>query len=244
MFSARYIKTAALLTGAALALAPAVALAGVVVASSGPSAKSYPVGRTIGDNDRIVLKAGDTLTVLAGSGTRVLRGAGTFTLGQDSGPGRTGAFALLTRQRSASRMRTGAVRSGDVGGPVTRPNLWYVDVAAPGAMCLPATDEVRLWRPTNQGAATYRVKPEAGGKAIEVTFNDGDMLGAWDQAALPVADDASYVISGPGNASTTVRFKLLGDVPEQPEALAEQLIRHGCSAQLQLLSSTMMTPAG
>ena len=69
--------TAALL---AAAVPVAQAQAGVVVAVSGPSAKTYPVGRKIGPSDKIVLQAGDTLTVLDEKGTRVLRGAGSFTL--------------------------------------------------------------------------------------------------------------------------------------------------------------------
>src|SRR5690349_12193219 len=98
----------------AASLPLAQAQAGVVIAVSGPSAKTYPVGRKVGATDKIVLQAGDTLTVLDEKGTRVLRGAGTFTLSAKAGEDRSGAFALLTRQRSAQRMRTGAVR--DVGG--------------------------------------------------------------------------------------------------------------------------------
>ena len=67
---------------AALAALPAIASAGVVVSSSGPSAGTFPVGRTISNDERIVLRAGDTLTVLDGNATRVLRGAGTYSLGQ------------------------------------------------------------------------------------------------------------------------------------------------------------------
>ena len=53
----------ALAVGALLTVLPvAHAHAGVVVAVSGPSAKTYPVGRKIGANDRIVLQTGDTLS--------------------------------------------------------------------------------------------------------------------------------------------------------------------------------------
>src|SRR5690606_12885977 len=120
----------ATLCAAALALTPGAALAGVVVSVSGPSASSYPVGRKLGDDDRIVLRAGDTLTVLDGSGTRVLRGAGTYSLGQTSGTKASSTFAILTERRSARRARTGAVRAGDLDTPVRSPNLWYVDVGA------------------------------------------------------------------------------------------------------------------
>src|SRR5262245_8803700 len=92
---------------AALALAvPGAALAGGVVSASGPSAGNFPVGKRIGDTERIVLRAGDTLTVLDGKGTRVLRGAGNYTLSQQAGPSRRSTFAVLTEQRSAARVRT------------------------------------------------------------------------------------------------------------------------------------------
>ena len=98
------------IAAASCLLVPAAASAGVVVAASGPSAGSYPVGKKIGDSERIVLRAGDTLTVLDGNGTRVLRGAGTFSLDQQAGPSRRSTFAVLTERRSAQRMRTGATR--------------------------------------------------------------------------------------------------------------------------------------
>jgi hypothetical protein len=227
---------AASAAGAALALVPAAALAtGVVVATSGPSAAKYPVGRKIGDDERIVLAVGDTLTVLDARGTRILKGAGSYTLSQQAGPSKSGAFALLTRERAAQKMRTGAVR-GDIGGPITRPNLWYVDVASSGSTCLPKSDEIRLWRPTSNGDATYSIKPVDGNATSQVVFHDGEMLSPWDGKALPVVDGSSFVISQPGAAAKTVTFKLLDSVPDQPDALAEDLISHGCTAQLDVLS--------
>ena len=79
-----------LLTGAASAAANVL-----VVRSSGSSAKAYPPGRSLPDNARIVLRRGDTLTVLDGNGTRVLRGAGTYSLDQQSGPSQRGTLPSL-----------------------------------------------------------------------------------------------------------------------------------------------------
>jgi hypothetical protein len=229
--------TAALAAGAALAMMPAAALAtGVVVATSGPSAGKYPVGRKIADDERVVLAPGDTLTVLDGKGTRILKGAGTYTLSQQAGASKTGAFALLTRERAAQRMRTGAVR-GEPGGPVTRPNLWYVDVASSGATCVPKADAIRLWRATTSGDATYTVKP-VNGAAAQVVFRDGEALSPWD-ANVPVADGSTFVISQPGSADHTVTFKLLDAVPDQPDTLAADLIAHGCTAQVEVLSQAL-----
>jgi hypothetical protein len=234
---------AALAAGAALAFVPAaLQAAGVVVATSGPSAGKYPVGRKVADDERIVLAPGDTLTVLDGRGTRILKGAGTYTLSQQAGPGKSGAFALLTRERAAQRMRTGAVR-GDVEGPVTRPNLWYVDVSGSGATCVPKSDEIRLWRPTSAGDVTYTIKPSDGNATAQVVFHEGEMLSPWDGKALPVSDGSSFVITQPGAAERTVTFKMLDAVPSEPDALAEELISHGCTAQLEVLSQAMRVDA-
>jgi hypothetical protein len=227
----------------ALATATA-AQAGVVVSVSGPSAKSYPVGRKLGDNEAIVLQPGDSVTVLDQRGTRVLHGAGTYTLAQQAGPSKSGTFAVLTRERSAQRMRTGAVRAGDAAGPVTSPNLWYVDVGSSGTMCVTGADDVRLWRATTEGQATYSIKPSGGGASANVSFPDGEMLSAWNAASLPVRDGSSFVISRPGVPDRTITFRVLGQVPADPESLAQKLIESDCKTQLDLLSSTLRVDGG
>jgi hypothetical protein len=239
MSSVRLRSLAAVLAATVASLVPAAALAGVVVSSSGPSASSYPVGRQIGDNEPFVLKVDDTITVLDSNGTRVFSGAGTFTLSAHEGPSKAGAFAILTRQRAAQRMRTGAVRAGDEGGPVSSPNLWYVDVRTSGAMCLASPDEVRLWRPTTEGEASYTIKAAGADATAEATFHDGEMLAPWDDSALPVSDGASFVLSRPGGEDRTITFKVLDSVPDQADALAEKLIANGCTTQLKVLSSAM-----
>jgi hypothetical protein len=236
--SSRKIKLAALAAAAfAVALPVAQAQAGVVVAASGPSAKTYPLGRKIGANDKIVLQAGDTLTVLDEKGTRVLRGPGSHSLSAKAGADRSGAFALLTRQRSAQRMRTGAVRDA-ADGPVTRPNLWYVDVRQPGTMCLADPAEVRLWRPVTAGEQLYAIG--LGTKvASRANFGDGDMLTVWDLSQAPITDGATYVIAGGDGKPSEVTFRVLSEVPATPEALASKLIELGCTAQLDVLSSAL-----
>jgi hypothetical protein len=182
--------------------------------------------------------------VLDQRGTRVLRGAGTYTLAQRAGPSKSQTFAELTRQRAALRVRTGAVRAGDSGGPVTSPNLWYVDVGRSGTMCLASPDAVRLWRPTTEGQATYAIRPAAGGTSASVAFPNGEMVSAWNTASLPVTDGSSFVISRPGAPDQTVTFRILGDVPADPEGLAQKLIESGCKTQLDLMSSTLRVDGG
>ena len=63
----------------AIAFAPSVAIAkAVVVRSLGPSAKSYPPGKSLPDTAKILLQQGDSVTVVGGNSARTLRGPGTF----------------------------------------------------------------------------------------------------------------------------------------------------------------------
>ena len=214
----------------------------MVVSASGPSAATYPVGTKSGDSERIVLRAGDTLTVLDGNGTRVLRGAGNFALNQQAGPSKRGTFTVLTERRSARQMRTGAVR-GDDTGPVHAPNLWYVDIGQPGTVCIADTDRVRLWRASTEGDATYSLRGASGSHTV--TFGDGDTLAPWDTQVLPVTNGSKFQVTGPGGgAAGSLTFEVLTSVPNEPEALAQQLIEHGCTKQLEVLSSAMMIAEG
>ena len=238
MFSRRKRLAATALAAVACALVPSAVSAGVVVSASGPSAGSFPVGKQLGDSDRIVLRAGDTVTVLDGNGTRVLRGAGTYTLSQRAGPSKRTEFASLT-QRRASGVTTGATRTGDL--PPRPTNIWYVDVSRPGTVCVVGTERVRLWRPEVEGEATYALRAASGGASHSVTFDDGATLAAWDASALPIADGASFALSGPaGAAGGTLTFAVIGAPAEEPEALAQQLIEKGCTQQLEVLSSATM----
>ena len=228
----------------AAAAAPVASVeAGVVVAVSGPSAKTYPVGKKLGPNDTVVLKAGDTLTVLDEKGTRVLKGAGSHSLSAKAGADRSSTFALLTRQRSAQRVRTGAVR-GDEGGPVSRPNLWYVDVRESGPMCIANPAEVRLWRPATTGEALYAIGPDGAKATAKAAFSDGEMLTVWDLSQAPVADGSKYVVAGSGDTPSEITFRVLDSVPATAEELALKLIEKGCTGQLNVLSSALTTTDG
>ncbi len=227
--------------GAAAALAfPQAASADVVVASSGPSATQYPVGRKLGESDQIMLKAGDSVTVLGAGGTRVISGAGSHRVGA-RGAAKRSTFATLTRQRSAARVRTGAVRGDLTGAEVTRPNIWYVDVTQSGTMCVADAAAVQMWRPVSTGAATYLVASPASPDHVHVAFLDGEMTAGWSAEQLPVAEGSTYVITGPdGGAGAQVTFAMLGTEPDNPEDMADALIAKGCTGQLALLTSAMM----
>src|SRR4051812_47496850 len=66
---------AALLAAAAMPAAATV----LIVRSTGPSAAAYAPGRTLPDNARLTLRAGDAVIVLGAGGTRTFRGPGVFS---------------------------------------------------------------------------------------------------------------------------------------------------------------------
>jgi len=242
-WNSKFVTGAVAVALALPVLAPAVAQAAIVVASSGPSAASYPVGKKLDDAGTITLRAGDTLTVLDGKGTRVLRGAGTFPVAAAAGTRAKGAtFAVLTMQRSAQRVRTGAVRTGVGADAPASPNLWFIDVAKLGKRCLVAGQPVRLWRLDTAAAATYTVAPASGGSAVPVTFAAGSGVAPWDAAKLPVTDGGRYSVSADGKALSTVETALLPRRPADAESAAAVLIDKGCTAQLDLLATTMGQP--
>ena len=241
MFSDRKWLVAAAGLAAALTIGAEPAMAGTVVAASGPSASEYRVGTQISDTQRITLQQGDSLTVLDASGTRVLRGPGTFTLARQGGATRNRAFAALTTQRSASRARTGAVRTGYDGQPPTNPSLWYVDVTASGKMCLADPSSVRLWRGDTAAQATYTISAVAAPEQrVSISFPESEMLAGWN-TRLALTEGLIYSIKGegPGAQAVSVNFAFLEDVPTDAEELAQTLIENGCMSQLELLSNAM-----
>lgn len=243
MFSDRIKRRcAALALGAAALALPVAAMGGVVVKSTGPSARQYPVGTKLDDNASIKLEAGDVVTVLTSGGTRVIKGAGTFRVG-DRPQVAADRFASLTRKRAATRVRTGAVR-GDSDEVVSNPSLWYVDVTRSGRICLYDLATVRLWRPGTQGTSTYRIASADGPMQAEVTFDDTVTVAALDPARLPISETGHYLITAPdGTASAHISFALLADDITAPDALASALIAKGCTVQLEVLAASLEASA-
>lgn len=237
MFSARKFATIAALAGA-IAAAPVVA--GVVVKSSGPSASTYPVGKKLDDAGSVTLREGDSLTVLTGTGTRVLRGPGTHRIGERGKSKRT-AFAMLTRQRSGARVRTGAVRSGTGAATVpVNPSLWNVDVTKAATMCVPAGEAIGFWRPGTTGAQALTLRSRTSDFRVEVTFADGGATTVLGPERLPLAQGLSYDLEGTGGATAKrIDFVVMDDVPQDAEGLAVALAEKGCMAQLDLLSERL-----
>jgi len=206
---------------AAMVAAPAALIAApLVVRSAGPSAKSYPPGRAVGENTPVILKAGDVVTVLAPSGARTLRGPGTFKV---AGGGTAPAFN--------ARSRFSAMRGPEV---PPSPGLWDVDVSKSGNVCLSDPAQVILWRPAATADATLQVTP-ATGPGQPVAWPAGRLVQRWPQQ-LPIADGAEFSLKwGDAGEPTRLRFKTLAAVGDDPTVLAKALIDAGCQAQLDLL---------
>ncbi len=244
MFSARlkarYVRAA--LAGALLtSMGAGSAIAGVVVKSSGPSSGAYPVGKKVADDASIILKAGDIVTVLTANGTRVMKGAGTFKVGEKP-QAISRRFSELTRKKAARRVRTGAVRAPGTGEAAksVSPNLWFVDVSRSGKVCLFDTNSVRLWRPSDEGIATYRIIDTASQSSIDVTFDDGESEAALDPARMIVSENGNYAFAGPeGTDVATVTFGVLAEDYERADELAEALVERGCTMQVELMAEKL-----
>ncbi|WP_097093016.1 hypothetical protein [Novosphingobium sp. Chol11] len=221
---------------AALGAAPAWADS-LVVRSSGPSAGSYAPGKKLGDGGSLLLKAGDVVTLLDAKGTRTLRGPGRFSVAAAAAtPATNVTMAALLDTKRVRRARTGAVRGavGEAPAATKRPNLWLVDVAQPGALCVTDPAAVRLWRADAAKPATVRIS--GGGAQASADFAANEAIAAWP-AALPVKDGAAYRIDA-GGRSTDIRLALLGAADAGIEGMASALIAKGCQAQLDLLIDT------
>lgn len=243
MFSGtrKFHLIAAALAGVAftgLGAGSALAEPAVVVKSS---ASEYPVGSKVDDAATITLGNGATVTVLTKKGTRTMKGPGTFKVGAQPKSNRA-RFANLTRTRAASRTATGAVRSAAVETterPLS-PNLYYVDVAKSGTMCLASLNQVRLWRPFNEGIQTYTVTDTASGTAAEVTFDDGESVAPLDPALLAIAEGGSYTIAGPeGSDPASITIVSLGQRYRAADQLATALVDKGCMEQLALMGEKL-----
>ncbi|QKG72150.1 hypothetical protein [Erythrobacter mangrovi] len=239
MFWGKTLLTASALIGTTVALATA-AQAGVVVKSSGPSAAQYPVGKKLDDAESVILKDGDSLTVLTNGGTRVLRGPGTQRIGARGVSKRT-TFAMLTRQQSGARVRTGAVRGGATSGTApANPSLWNVDVSQAGKVCLANSDSISFWRSDFAGAKTWVLGSEVSDFHVHVKFGDGDSTTALSAEELPLAENRKYRLSSPaGGPAQDIEFVLLDSAPDNPEDLAMALMQNGCDNQVELLSERM-----
>ena len=235
MFSIR-LGSGAVALACALGSGSAAVAQTVVISASGPSARSYPAGKSLATATRIVLAAGDTLTVLDTRGTRTLRGPVT-TAAEAAATTANPSFTALVATQNRRRARTGAIRGT---GEAPKPsNLWYVNATAEGTVCVADPAAVQLWRPDMQKAATLTVSAEGGPTTASVPFIVGQSATSWP-SSLPIAEGAGYVLSGGGLAKPVrVRFTMLGGPASDPASTYAALDAKGCTAQKQLLLGAM-----
>lgn len=221
---------------AGLTLGSAAMAQTVVVSSSGPSARSYPAGRSLAAGSRITLVAGDSLTVLDSRGTRTLRGPGSFGA-EASSAAANRSFSALVDTQNRRRARTGAVRRP--GEKAVPPSLWFVNITASGPFCVANPAAVQLWRPDMQQAATLTVSDSAG-RSASVDYAVGQNTVAWP-TAVPIAEGRTYTLKGAGlPMQTQLRFALVGaEAAAAPATAFAALNEKGCTDQKQLLVAAL-----
>ena len=213
----------AMLWGAAVAIA-SLSTAGVasvvVIKSLGPSAKSYPPGKTLPESAKISLVGGDVVTVIGPSSAQTLRGPGDFDAKQV-------ALASAAGQRG----RFGALRASEV---AHNPSIWDIDVSQSGKVCITDASKLQVWRPDNDAAATVQIH-SADGQTQKLSWAAGKALAAWP-SALPVKTGAQYQIDwGDSGDKSSLDVVTVGKVPSDLVGTAQVLIENGCQNQLDLL---------
>ncbi|MES2903600.1 MAG: hypothetical protein V4696_05385 [Pseudomonadota bacterium] len=227
-------------SGAALAMTAVAAQAAVlVVRSSGPSAKAYPAGRALPENQTITLRGNDVVILLDSRGTRTLRGPGSYSTSA-SGGGSTSAIAALGGQTNARRSRVGAVRGGPTGATSGR-NVWQADIGRSGNVCIANPADVGLYRADSANARQVTLTEVGSSRAATVEFAAGQKNAPWP-ATLPVAVGSKYQVKGAG-AAVTLNAIPIAPVPAGLEGLAQNLIRNDCQAQLDVLIDTFAGPS-
>jgi hypothetical protein len=231
-----------ILAGCALAMmgAAAAEAAVLVVRSSGPSAKAYPAGKALPENQQITLRANDVVILLDSRGTRTLRGPGKFSATAAASTATTSALAAVTGQTSARRSRVGAVRQPPKGTTGGR-NVWQAELGRSGNICVANPADLGLYRADAAAAADVTISDAVSNKSATVHFNAGQRIAAWP-ADLAVNPDGRYRLSGAGNPAT-ITAKTISPVPAGLEGLAQVFIRNDCQAQLDVLIDTVASPS-
>jgi hypothetical protein len=211
------------LAGAAIAalMSSSAALASVVVVKSlGPSAKSYPPGKTLPESAKITLQGGDVVTVLGPAAAQTLRGPGNFAAGQ-----------MTLASAESKRGRFGALRAADI---AKNPSIWDIDVTQSGKICVSNASKLQLWRPETEGDVKVSIR-SSDGKSQDVEWAAGKSSIVWP-TTLPVTNGAQYQIEWPDTGDkSSLTFVNVPNAPADLVGAAQVLIQNGCDHQLELL---------
>jgi hypothetical protein len=219
---------------AALLMAGHAAAQTLVVRSSGPSMAAYPAGKSLANNAKLSLKAGDSVTVLDAQGTHVFKGPGVYSA---SGSTASSFVASVLNNSGKRQVRTGAVRGGM---KMDRPaNVWMVDASKSGTVCYAGTQKVALWLPRRANSGTMSLTRVSDGKSVPLTLMDGQAILRWPVETFPIADGDSFRLEGGGlTEPTTLRFASVGADAQLPQKMVSAMIRVGCTDQLDVLIAT------
>lgn len=237
MFSA---SKAAMLFAIPLALCAASAARAdtIIVRSNGPSAKSYPIGKSLPANTKLALQNGDSVTVLDAGGTRVFKGPGNFPLSAAVAVNNP-AFGQFLRNTGARISRAGAVRGTNGLKSPLSPNIWFVDISKSGPVCVADPTSITLWRAQSANAQNVTLAPASGGKPATIAFLAGQASRGWPVADVPVTDGAQYTLSGEGmSGPVTITVRTVSAAPASLDAVGSLLIKNGCAVQTNLLVET------
>jgi hypothetical protein len=219
------VAIAALIAATAATTAAANVL---VVRSSGPSASAYAPGKSLPDNARLQLRAGDTVVVLGANGTRTFRGPGNFS------PSSAVQAGSQTVQGSAGRARVGAVRSAPIIPSSNPASIWQVDPTQSGTACLVPSIGVKLWR-ANSGQTETLTITGPDGRAQTVQWVAGQAMLDWP-STVSLANNADYQLRLSGSpVPARIHVRTLDRPPQSVQEVAETLIRNQCTEQLDLL---------
>lgn len=209
------------LAGTGVSVATVAPAKSLVVRSAGPSAKTYPPGKALPDNAKIMLQQGDSVTVLGAGSKRTLRGPGSF-------PANLGATDLA--MATSKRGRFGALRTGDL---ALNSSPWNLDISQSGTMCVAGSAGLKMWRPNSEEAAKLEIKGAATPAIVD--WSAGKSTVDWP-AGVNIADGSEFELTVAGKpAGERVRFTLIPSIPQDITAAAATLIEHGCQNQLDLL---------
>ncbi|MES2753152.1 MAG: hypothetical protein V4659_00655 [Pseudomonadota bacterium] len=230
------VRRALMFAGLA-SIATAAAADTLVVRAIGPSAAAYPPGKKLPDTAKLRLQARDVITLLDARGTRTLKGPGIFSASAStSADNGTTVLAALTSERRDRRVRIGAVRQVE-GVTDARPDIWMVDVAKPGAVCVTDPAAVTLWRSDPSKAAQGSIA-EVGGKAsAQLSWAPGQASQPWP-AGLKVATGARYRVATGAAAPIELRTFVVVPAPADLPDIASALIKNGCATQLDQVVAT------
>ena len=189
----------------------------IVVRSSGPSAKVYPVGKQLAPGAQVSLRAGDSLTVLGAAKALVLQGPGSFKIAAG------GDMDAFSRSRFSARR-----------GPPLPRGPWAIDVEQSGQVCAGAKQPISLWRSAADDEASVTITG-ANGKPVKLKWPAGSETLGWP-STLPLKDGLTYRIAFAGrSAPSEWKIASVGALAMDRSATAEALLNRGCQAQLDLL---------